>query len=85
MVDGSVLNVFDACVEQKNYSFQFFFFIDISVKEHAHFLYSFVLLFIWIITDYFLKLFCSATVPLSDTIVLSWACHVRLTFIDVSK
>ena len=61
MVDGSVLNVFDACVEQKNYSFQFFFFIDISVKEHAHFLYSFVLLFIWIITVYLLKLFRSAT------------------------
>ena len=72
MVDGSVLNVFDACVEQKNYSFQFFFFVDISVKEHAHFPYLFVLLFIWIITVYLLKLFRSATVPLCDIIDLSW-------------
>jgi hypothetical protein len=42
----------------------------ISVKEHAHFVNLFVLIFVWIITVYLLKLFCSATVPLCDAIVL---------------
>ncbi len=41
--------------------------------------------FLLIIIIYLVKLFCSATVPLSDTLGLSWARHVRLTFIDVSK
>ncbi len=84
MVDGPVLTVFDACVEQKKYSFQFFFFVDISMKEHARFLYLFVLLFMWIFTVYLLKLFRSATIPLCDNIDLSWLRLVRLTSIDAS-
>jgi hypothetical protein len=55
------------------------------ITELHVFVHLFVFLFIWIITDYFLKLFCSATVPLSDTIVLSWARQVRLMSIDASK
>jgi hypothetical protein len=54
---GPVLNVFDACRKKDKY-FQFSFFVDISVEEHACFVYLFVLLFIWIITVYLLKLFC---------------------------
>ncbi len=56
-----------------------------SVEEHARFVILFVLLCVWIITVYLLKLFCSATVPLCYTIVLSWARHIRLTSIDASK
>ncbi len=48
-------------------------------------LFIYLLCFLWTFTVYLLKLFCLATVPLSDTIVLSRACHVRLTSIDVSK
>ncbi len=58
---------------------------NISVKEHARVVHLFVLQFIWISTVYLSKLFHSATVPLCDTIVLSRARHIRLTFIDVSK
>jgi hypothetical protein len=58
---------------------------NISMEEHAHLAPFFVLVLIWIITAYLLKLYHSATVPLCDTIVLSWACHVLLTSIDVSK
>ncbi len=57
----------------------------ISVEEHARFVNLFVLLFVCIITVYLLKLVCSATVPLWDTIVLSWSRHIRLTSIDASK
>ncbi len=56
-----------------------------SVEEHAGFVNLFVLIFVWIITVYPLKLFCSATVLLCDTIVLSRARHIRLTSIDTSK
>jgi hypothetical protein len=38
--------------------------------EHARFVNIFVLIFIWIIIVYLLKLFCTATFPLCDTIVL---------------
>ncbi len=41
--------------------------------------------FLWIFTVYHLKLFWSVTVPLSDTVILSLARHIRLTSIDVSK
>ncbi len=57
----------------------------ISVEEHASFVNIFVLLFVRIITVYLLKLFCTATFPLCDTIVLSRARHIWLTSIDASK
>jgi hypothetical protein len=57
----------------------------ISVEEHARFVNLNVLLFVWIITGYLLKLFCSATVPLSDTIVSSRARNIGLTSFDASK
>jgi hypothetical protein len=63
----------------------FLIFVIIYVEEHARFVILFVWLFVWIITVYLLKLFCSATVPLCDTIVLSRARHIRLTSIDASK
>jgi hypothetical protein len=46
------------------------------VEEHARFVNLFVLLFVCIITVYLLKLFCLATVPLWDTLVLSWARYI---------
>ncbi len=57
----------------------------ICVEVHARFVNLFVMIFVWIVTVYLLKLFCSATVPLCDTIVLSRARHIRLTSIDASK
>jgi hypothetical protein len=57
----------------------------LSVEVHARFVNLFVLIFVWIVTVYLLKLFCSATVPLCDTIDLSRARHIRLTSIDASK
>ncbi len=57
----------------------------ISAEGHARFVNLFVLLFVWIFTVYLLKLFCSATVPLCDTIALSRPRHIRLTSIDTSK
>jgi hypothetical protein len=57
----------------------------IFAEGHARFVNLFVLLFVWFFTVYLLKLFCSATVPLCDTIVLSRARHIRLTSIDTSK
>jgi hypothetical protein len=58
---------------------------NISVEEHARIVPLLVLVLIWIITAYLLKLYHSATVPLCDTVVLSLARHVRLTSIDASK
>ncbi len=55
------------------------------MEEHARFVNIFVLIFVWIINVYLLKLFCTATFPLCDTIVLSRSCHIRLTSIDASK
>jgi hypothetical protein len=57
----------------------------IFVEEHARLVPLFVLVLIWIITAYLLKLYHSATGPLCDTVVLSLARHVRLTSIDASK
>ncbi len=57
----------------------------ISVEEHARFVNLLVLLSVWIITVNLMKLFCSPTVPLCDTIVLSRARHILLTSIDASK
>ncbi len=38
------------CVRRKkDNSFQFFFFVDISVEDHARFVYLFGLLFLWIL------------------------------------
>jgi hypothetical protein len=45
----------------------------------------FVLVLLWIVTAYLLKLYISATVPLCDTVLLSRARHVGLTSIDASK
>jgi hypothetical protein len=56
-----------------------------SVAGHAHLVPLFVLVLLWIITVFLLKLYISATVPLCDTVVLSWARHIRLTSIDASK
>ena len=42
-----------------------------SVEGHVHLVPLFVLVLLWIITVYLLKLYISATVPLCDTIVLS--------------
>jgi hypothetical protein len=58
------------------------FVINISVEEHARLVPLFVLVLIWIITAYLLKLYHLATVLLCDTVVLSLARHIRLTFID---
>ena len=58
---------------------------NISMEEHARLVPFFVLVLIWIITAYLLKLYHLATVPLCDTVVLSRAPHVRLTSINVSK
>ncbi len=56
-----------------------------SVEGHAHLIPSFVLVLLWIITAYLLKLYISATVPLCNTVLLSRARHVQLTSIDASK
>jgi hypothetical protein len=58
-----------------------------SVEGHAHLvpLFVLVLLLLWIITVLFLRQYVSAAVPLCDTVVLSWARHIRLTSIDASK
>jgi hypothetical protein len=56
-----------------------------SVAGHAHLAPLFVLVLLWIITVFLLKLYISATVPLGDTVVLSWTRHIRLTSIDASK
>jgi hypothetical protein len=56
-----------------------------SVEGHAHIVPSFVLVLLWTVTAYLLKLYISATVPLCDTVVLSRAHHIRLTSIDTSK
>jgi hypothetical protein len=56
-----------------------------SVEGHAHLVPIFVLVLLWIITIYLFKLYVSATVPICDTVVLSRACHTRLTSIDASK
>ncbi len=53
--------------------------------KYARFVNLFVLIFVCIFTVYLLKLFCSATVPLCDTIVLSRARHIWLTSFDASK
>ncbi len=58
---------------------------NISVEEHAHLVPVLVLVLIWIITAYLLKLYHSATVPLCDTVILLRTRHVRLTSIDASK
>ncbi len=44
-----------------------------SVEGHAHLVPLFVLVLLWIITIYLLKLYISATVPLCDTVILSRA------------
>ncbi len=54
----------------------FYLIFVIPVEEYARFVNIFVLIFVWIINVYLLKLFCSATVPLCDTIVLSRARHI---------
>ncbi len=56
-----------------------------SVEGHVHLVPLFVLVLLWIITVYLLKLYISATVPLCDTVVLSRARHIRLTSIDASR
>ncbi len=56
-----------------------------SVEGHAHLVPLFVLVLLWIITVYLLKLYISATVTLCDTVVLSRARHIPLTSIDASK
>jgi hypothetical protein len=49
---------------------------NILVEEHARLVPLFVLVLVWIITAYLMKLYHSATVPLCDTVVLSRARHI---------
>ncbi len=87
-VSQTVVVIVHLCPYEPKYRniFKIFFkLVSNSVEGHVHLVPLFVLVLLWIITVYLLKLYISATVPLCDTVVLSRARHIRLTSIDASK
>jgi hypothetical protein len=85
-VSQNIVVIVHLCPNVPKYGYVFIMFFklvsNISVEEHARLVPLFVLVLLWIITAYFLKLYISATVLLCGTVDLSRARYLRLTSID---